>query len=124
MENEQKPSKNWLNTVYGKAFLTGMIMPIGCILTSIVLQPLTDNADISSSLFSLAGLLLMTAGVFAVFQLILKRRGFEGFNLIDKGSFGESGAYLMFFLGAVVSIALIFFVVIVVVFVANYLRML
>ena len=89
------PKKRWINTKQGKGFVAGFFMPIVCTISSQIWSPIEGD---NYRLFML-GWLGTFVLIFIFFQAILKRFGFDGFDVIEKGSLGENSAYVSFFAG-------------------------
>ena len=103
MEEEEKsstPKKKWINSNRGKGFIAGFLMAIACNLSN-YFNPMFDNRETIYLAF-LAGLATVIL-VFVVAEVVLKRFGFEGFDVLGRNSKWEGSAYISFFAGWLVS---------------------
>lgn len=97
-EEASSNSKSFINRKEGKAFIAGFSMSLVCGISSMIWRPLQDSTFLYclGSLGTFVMLLL-------IIQAVLKRFGFEGFDVTERNSFGKGSAYLSFFAGIIFS---------------------
>ena len=98
-EQTSEPKQRWMNTKRGKGFIAGFVMPLACNISNALWTPIEDNTR-----FYMMGTLVTFILIFVFVQFVLKRFGFEGFDLIERGTIGKDSNFVSFFAGVTFSL--------------------